>query len=121
MKKILFGSLFITFLLSVTIAFAATDKSEHFRLYFNSGDAYEATLKDHTLTWKGIAGTDKGEERVNQVKRLSASKNLEVFQWTEKTGSFVTLIFDRKHHKAVCSGRMKDNSDWLWLGKVIYE
>ncbi|MBX3708303.1 MAG: hypothetical protein KIT56_04365 [Gammaproteobacteria bacterium] len=70
------------------------------------------------LTRKGIAGTEVGQVREVQVKSLSTSKNVEVFQWIEKTGSFVTLILDGKHYKAVCSGKMADHREWFWLGKV---
>jgi hypothetical protein len=119
MKGILTKLFIVLMTFTLSTAFAATSQAQQrFLLHFNSGDVYDTTLTGNTLTWKGIAGDDKNVTSTNHVRRVALSKSVEVYQWTEKTGAFITLTLDKKNHHVICSGRDLKNNQWLWHGTI---
>ncbi|MBX3708747.1 MAG: hypothetical protein KIT56_05725 [Gammaproteobacteria bacterium] len=112
MKLIAF--IFIAFLITSSYA---SNYIEHYTFYYESGDTYDVKLTESTVTWKGLEGGDKGQTETDYIKRKNFSKDIEIVQWHEISGSFVTLVFDRTHLKIISSGRTSDG-DWLMLGKA---
>lgn len=103
----------------INLAFAASNNVlNHFIIKFDSGDSYETTLKNNTLTWKGLSGEDKNIVRKNQVKHIAFSKNVDVYQWTDEAGLFVTFILDKNNHSGIASSKDANNHEWFTKGKI---
>lgn len=95
-------------------AYAETNKQEHYILRYDSGNTYDVKIMSDTITWTGLRGEDRGKTETDSIKRKLLG-NIEVIQWTEKSGTFVTLVLDRKNHRSISSGKDGD-SDWLTYG-----
>lgn len=108
----------ILLVITSSLNFAATNYKKEFTVHFDTGNTYEVAIRNDSLTWKGIAGEDKGTTRTVEIKRLPLANNLEVFQWKEPRGYFVTFILDALHNKGITSTRAQNNQDWLVLGKI---
>lgn len=97
-------------------SFAQPDES-HYIFTYDSGNTYDIKLTDDTITWTGLSGPDKGVSETDVIKRKSLSSNVDIIQWIERDGSFVTVAFDRENLTVVSSGRY-DEGTWFWNGKV---
>lgn len=111
------GLIAITFCLSFfEIAFASgMTKSEHYVFRYDTGATYDVQLTDNTITWTGLEGDDTGLMETDSIKRKKLSAKVEVIQWSENNGTFITLVFDRKHLRIVSSGKFL-NDEWLAYG-----
>ena len=69
------------------------------------------------MTWKGLEGSDKGQSETDFIKKKNISNNIVIYQWSEKNGSFITLIFDRDNLNIISSIKASDGS-WLMSGKA---
>jgi len=112
-KNILAAVVFI--FISASPVFAAS-KLEHY-IFKYSDYSFDVKLTDNSITWKALDGSSKGQIETDYISRKRLSNHTEVIQWTENDGTFVTVIFDRHHHKVISSGRDSSGS-WLWSGKV---
>ena len=93
----------------------AAPKSEHYIFRYDSGYSFDVTLTDNTITWKVLEGSNKGQTETDYIKRKMLTNQTEVIQWIEKNGTFVTVIFDRRHHEMISS--IKNESDMImWPG-----
>jgi phenolic acid decarboxylase len=104
--------------LLISISSAEADenaKNSHFIFRYNTGDIYEIELGDAAITWRGLEGSDVGKNETDAIKRQILSKDVEVIQWTETNGIFVTLVFDHLNMKMVSSGKT-ENDAWLTYG-----
>lgn len=72
------------------------------------------------MTWKGLEGSDKGQSETDYTKRKKISSNVEVIQWSEQSGAFVTVVFDREHLNVVSSIKTNDNN-WLISGNATVD
>ena len=93
--------------------------SEHYVFEYETGDVYDVTFTDSSVMWKGLEGSDKGQSETDFIKTKKISNNVEVIQWNEKNGSFITVIFDRTNLDIVSSIKTNDGS-WLMSGKASY-
>lgn len=120
MKDLITKIMMVVMTFAASVTFAAHNNhhqtQKHYLIQFTSGDTYETTLNGNTLTWRGLAGEDKGLTSTSQIKRATLSKSTTVYQWTEKTGSFITLTLDKNNHQAICSGKDTKNNQWLLQG-----
>lgn len=114
------GKRLLAFILSITssFVFAAENYKKEFIVHFDTGNTYKVSIVDDSLTWEGIVGEDRGMVQTVSIKRLPLAKNIEVFQWKEPRGYFVTFILDALNNKGITSTRAKDNQDWLIIGEI---
>lgn len=114
--------LFTTFFLSIFVcaaAFAGATTTGHYKATFEGNNVYDVTIAQNQLTWKGLSGEDKGKVRTVDYKQTNLTDAVEVLQWKNKSGSYVTLVLDHDHSKAVCSGQAsKTKGSWLWSGTL---
>jgi hypothetical protein len=121
MKKLLLRSIFINILFLNVLAFASSsEKFSHFIVRFETGNAYDVTIKKNLLRWKGIAGEDLNMIVEVPFKRITLSKNVDIYQWNEKRGYFDTFIVDKSNAVAVTSTKNAKNKAWLVKGKVEF-
>lgn len=121
MKKILIISFFINTLLFNLLTFASPSKKfNHFIVRFETGNAYDITIKNNQLRWKGIAGEDFNMIVEVPFKHITLSKNIDVYQWNETRGYFDTFILDRSNAVAITSTKNANNQEWLVKGKVYF-
>lgn len=95
-------------------------KFNHFIVRFETGNAYDVTIKKNLLRWKGIAGEDLNMIANVPFKQIALSKNVDIYQWNEKRGYFVTFIVDKANAVAVTSTKNATNKEWLVKGRVDY-
>lgn len=112
--QIIFSLVAISFYSNVSLAHQ--DES-HYIFNYDSGNTYDIKITDDTITWTGLSGPDKGISETDAIKRKSLSSNVEIIQWIEKDGSFVTVAFDHKNLTVVSSGRYEKGT-WFWNGTV---
>lgn len=98
--------------------FASGGYEHEFIVHFDTGNIYGVSIKGDSLTWTGMAGEDKEMEQTVTVKHISLANNIEVFQWKEKRGYFVTFILDTLNKKAITSTKNTENQDWLVAGEI---
>lgn len=111
--KNIFTTLFSTLVLTSNI-FAAP-KYEHYVFKYDSEHIYDVKLTDNTITWESLTGSDKGQKETDPINRKQLSNDVEVIQWTENDGTFVTVTLDRAHLSEISSGKY-DSGTWLWSG-----
>lgn len=99
-----------------TTAIAAPD-SERYIFEYGKDMIFDVRLTDNTITWESLAGADKGQKETDLIERKVLSSDVEVMQWTENDGTFVTVIFDRNHLKLISSGKFS-TSTWLRSGSA---
>lgn len=99
-------------------AFAAHNYQRSFTVSFTTGKTYEVSISGNTLTWKGVSGSDRDMVQTVTVKHIALEKNIDIFQWQEKRGYFVTFIVDFNKNKAVTSTKTIENQDWLTEGEI---
>ena len=107
---------FASLALTTTHTCAAT-AIEHYTFHYENGDTYDVKLNDNTVTWKGLEGGDKGQSEMDYIKRKMLAKNIEVIQWNEMDGTFVTLVFDRANLIIISSGKTSEG-DWFMQGNA---
>lgn len=95
----------------------AAVKFEHYIFNYGNDHLYEVKLTDNTITWKSLSGPDKGERETDHIKKKHLTNEIDVIQWTENDGTFVTLTLDRKHRNVISSGKILENT-WLWSGNM---
>lgn len=93
----------------------AAFQSEHYIFNYGKDMIFDVKLTNNTVTWESLAGADKGQRETDQIDRKSLSNDVEVIQWTENDGTFVTVIFDRTHLKIISSGNYTTGT-WLRSG-----
>ena len=121
MKKLLVSIIFINMLFLNVLAFASPSKEfSHFIVRFETGNAYDITIKKNLLRWKGIAGEDLNMIIEVPFKHITLSKNIDIYQWNEKRGYFDTFIVDKSNAVAVTSTKNANNKEWLVKGKVDF-
>ena|SRR3990167_47476 len=104
------------FVVATTAAYAKTS-TEHYIFHYETGDIYDFQITENSATWKGLEGSDKGQSETDYIKRKTLSNDMEVIQWKEMNGTFVTLVLDRAHLSIVSSGITSDG-DWLMSGNA---
>ena len=117
------NKMLLSFLLSILSSFGFAGIENYksdFTVYFDTGNAFDVSIRGDSLMWKGMAGEDKGTEQTVKIKHVSLAKNVEVFQWKEKRGYFVTFVVDTLNKKAITSTKNDKNQDWLVEGKITY-
>lgn len=90
-------------------------KNEHYVVHYEGGNSYDVQLTDTTITWLGLEGTDQGRGETDAITRKKLNSSVDVIQWSEKNGSFATLILDFQHMVTISSAR-DQNGDWLAYG-----
>ncbi|MDP1602140.1 MAG: hypothetical protein Q8M03_02655 [Legionella sp.] len=112
--------LLISFILSMvsSYVFASGGYQNEFIVQFDTGNIYGVSIKGDSLTWTGMAGEDKETEQIVNIKHISLANNIEVFQWKEKRGYFVTFIVDTLNKKAITSTKSAGKEDWLVAGEI---
>lgn len=95
----------------------ADNQSKHYVFHYESGDTYDVSFTDSTVTWKGLEGNDNGKSETDFIKKKNISNNIEVIQWNETSGAFITLVFDRKNLNIISSLKEGDES-WFIYGKA---
>ena len=115
MSKLLSTILSVSILALTSTNLYATSNTEHYVFHYESGAVYDVTITDNTFTWKGLEGDDRGKSETDPIKRKTLSNDVEVIQWKEDSGLFVTLVFDRTHLSIVSSGKTSEG-DWLMSG-----
>lgn len=120
MRKILI-SLLINILFLNVLAFASPAKQfNHFMVRFETGNSYDVTINKNLLKWQGIAGEDLNMVLEIPVKHIALSKNVDVYQWNEKRGYFVTFIVDKSNSTGITSTKNSNNKEWLVKGKIEF-
>ena len=114
MKKIL-ASLAIASSVFMMMDAAAMTKTEHYVFNYDNGKSFEIQLTDKTITWTSMCGPDKGQTETDEITTTKLAENIDVIQWTEKDGTFVTVIFDKENLREISSGKYADGT-WLWNG-----
>lgn len=99
--------------------FTAENYTKTFTVQFDTGNSYSVSILNTNLTWKGVAGEDLGVEISVDIKRQTLSDNIEIFQWKEPRGYFVTFVLDSVNKKGITSTKADNNQDWLVEGKII--
>jgi MoaF-like len=117
MNKILVKIIGFVFSVLVSANSYAIINLEHYVFHYESGDTYDVKLTDNTITWNGLEGGDKGQSETDYIKRKKFSNDIEVIQWNETSGTFVTLVFDRTHLQIISSLKTSDG-EWLMSGKA---
>ena len=101
-------STLIAFLLSffISTAFAETTITElHYKATSSNGKhVYDYIIRSNSLTWKNLAGKDKGMRDVKPTKQTNLTDAIQVIQWKGKKDCFNTLIIDQNNLKFVYSG-----------------
>lgn len=113
--KTIFAVLFFT-IVSASCVIAAP-KFEHYIFKYDRDHLYDIKLTDNTITWTSLNGDDKGQTETDYIKRKNLSNNIDVIQWSENDGTFVTVVFDRAHLNIISSGKFLADT-WLWSGEV---
>ena len=93
----------------------AAPSFEHYIFEYGKDMIFDVRLTDNTITWESLAGPDKGQNETDLIERKVLSSDVEVMQWTENDGTFVTVILDRNHLKVISSGKFSTGT-WLWSG-----
>ena len=117
MNRILATMIGIGFLILVITNSYAGVNLEHYVFHYESGDTYDVKFTDNTVTWKGLEGSDKGQSETDYTKRKKFPNNVEVIQWNEISGAFVTLVFDCEHLNIISTINTSDGT-WLRAGKA---
>ena len=112
--KVKFFLIMLTLIACNTFASIA-DKKESYQFHYESGDVYSVRLTKNTITWTGIAGSDKGISETDKLNRTKLSKNVHVLHWVENSGMFVTVVFDHDTMKTISSG-IANHETWLMHG-----
>lgn len=123
MKKVFIRCVLISIniLFLNTLAFAAPMKTlHHFIVQLETGNTYDVTIKNNLLQWKAVAGEDLNMIMKIPFKHIALSKDVDIYQWNEKRGYFVTFIVDKRNTVAVTSTKNADNKEWLVKGKVRF-
>ncbi|RDI39943.1 MoaF-related domain-containing protein [Aquicella lusitana] len=115
-RKIAFAAFIFAFF--ATSSVAAAPKVEHYIFKYESDRAFDVKLTDNTITWQSLSGPDKGQTETDFINRKKLSKNIEIVQWAENDGTFVTVILDRAQLNVISSGKFSTGT-WLWSGKAI--
>ncbi len=98
----------------------ATDnnyKSE-FTVHFETGNSYEVSIQQDVLTWKGLSGEDENMVQTVKVRHRMLAKNINIFQWKEQRGYFVTFVLDTLNKIGITSTKGLNDNDWLVAGKI---
>lgn len=121
MKKFFICIILINSIILSCIAFASPSKEfSHFIVRFDTGNSYDITIKKNLLRWKGIAGEDLNMTLKIPFKHIVLSKNIDIYQWNEKRGYFVTFMVDKSNAVAATSTKNSNNKEWLVKGKVDF-
>ena len=105
----------LVYLVSLTTITIAAPISEHYLFKYDSDHAYDVKLNDSTITWKSLSGPDKGQMETDNINRKNLSEDVDVIQWTENDGTFITVVLDRTLLNVVSSGKYSTDT-WLWSG-----
>src|SRR3990167_9216085 len=100
------------FFLCLTTCAIATPSFEHYIFEYDKDMIFDVKLTDNTVNWESLAGEDKGQKETDHIDRKNLSHDVEVIQWTENDGTFVTVVFDRAHLNIISSGRYPTGT-WL--------
>ena len=103
------------FSLCLTTCAIAAPSTEHYIFEYGKDMIFDVKLTDNTITWESLAGPDKGQKETDLIERKVLSSDVEVMQWTENDGTFVTVIFDRNHLNVISSGKYPAGT-WLRSG-----
>src|SRR5690349_5726240 len=106
------------YLIAGTTNIYANNQSEHYVFHYESGDTYDVSFTDNTVTWKGLKGNDKGKSETDLIKKKNISNNIEVIQWNETNGYFVTLVLNHESLKIISSLKA-GNDSWFISGNAI--
>ena len=61
------------YLIAGTTNIYANNQSEHYVFHYESGDTYDVSFTDNTVTWKGLKGNDKGKSETDLIKKKNIS------------------------------------------------
>ena len=103
------------FSIFLAITAIAAPASERYIFEYGKDMIFDVKLTDNTITWQSLAGPDKGQKETDLIERKGLSSDVEVMQWTENDGTFVTVIFDRNHLNIISSGKHPTGT-WLRAG-----
>jgi len=113
LKSISVVVLLISMLLSPYVN--AAQESEHYIFEYDKDMIFDVKLTDNTVTWESLSGEDKVQKETDHINRKLLSNDVEVIQWTENDGTFVTVVFDRAHLNVISSGKYPSGK-WLRSG-----
>jgi phenolic acid decarboxylase len=105
----------LAFLCVLSSSAIAAPTFEHYVFKYDEAHVYDVKLASDTITWEALSGAEKGQKETDRVNRKTLSNDVEVIQWTENDGTFVTLAFDRNNLTVVSSGKFASDM-WLWSG-----